>query len=49
MIKHPEGSNLLGEGGRNCESLAERLKEVVFALQEICHIQDKVYQLQHIS
>lgn len=49
MIKHPEGSNLLGEAGRDCESKGERLEEVIFALQKICHIQDKVHYLQHIG
>lgn len=32
MIKHPEGSDLLGKGGWNCERMTKSLKEVIFAL-----------------
>lgn len=45
MIKHPERPDLLGKAGGNCESMAERLEEVVFALQEISHVQDKIHEL----
>jgi len=48
MIKQPEGSDLLGDAGRNCEGMAERLEKVIFALQEICHVQDKVHELRNI-
>lgn len=45
VIQHPEGPDLLGKAGGDCESVAERLEEVVFALQEVCHVQDKVHEL----
>lgn len=45
MIKHPQSPDLLRKAGRNCEGMAERLQEVVFALQEIRHVQDKIHEL----
>lgn len=45
MIEHPEGPDLLGKARRNGEGKAERLKEVVFALQEVRHVQNKVHEL----
>lgn len=45
MIKHPESPDLLGKAGGNSEGMAERLEEVIFALQEVRHIQDKVHEL----
>ena len=49
MVEHPEGPDLLGKAGRNGEGVAERLKEVVFALQEVCHVQNKVHELRHTN
>lgn len=49
MVKHPEGLDLLGKAGRDCKSMAERLEEVVFTLQEICHVQDKIHELQYMG
>lgn len=45
VIEHPEGPDLLGKAGGNREGMAERLEEVVFALQEVRHVQDKVHEL----
>lgn len=45
VIKHPKGPDLLGKAGGNSEGMAESLKEVVFALQEVPHIQNKVHEL----
>lgn len=49
MIKHPEGPDLLRKAGWDSKGMTERLKEVVFALQEVRHIQDKVHELQYIK
>lgn len=49
MIKHPESPDLLGKAGGNSEGMAERLEEVIFALQEVRHIQDKVHELWYMK
>lgn len=45
MVEEPEGPDLLGEAGRDDEGVAKRLQEVIFALQEMCHVQDEVHEL----
>lgn len=45
MVEEPEGPDLLGEAGRDDEGVAKGLQEVIFALQEMCHVQDEVHEL----